>query len=163
MKEACSWVQYLRAEHPFMLDKTDERQVSPTMESTSTTAQSSSPKTLVILSTRLDTQALGERSLSWPHSMGVIILPCDGCIMVLRLAIQNGEPNIRPLSLEYKLLKKTSTSTSNTVKHALEYKGIDMLTIHHGTLQVEKVITSAVSVANLLHSPCFATQRYSDT
>lgn len=38
-----------------------------------------------------------------------------------------------------------STSTANTEKHAIEYKGIDLLTIRKGTLQVEKVMTSAVS------------------
>ncbi len=36
------------------------------------------------------------------------------------------------------------TSTANTVNHAFEYKGIDLLTIKKGTLQVEKVTTSAV-------------------
>jgi hypothetical protein len=50
-----------------------------------------------------------------------------------------------PSSFVPSQLTLSSTSTSNTENHAFEYKGIDLLTIKKGTMQVEKVTTSAVS------------------
>ncbi len=46
----------------------------------------------------------------------------------------------------FQTLTFNSTTTSNTVRHEFSYKGIDLLQIKKGTLQVESVYTSADSV-----------------